>query len=133
MKTKVTVMLMVLAWGVVIGAVPAWAKETAYNYLIAYSYRDKVVYHSTIFTNKVSGESSSEEEYVNDTASILKAESAFQKHLAQSLKVNSPDLTVSARMAYKSEEIAKKRMDNEIGDFRFKGFEIKEAGFKYSD
>ncbi|MBI5552283.1 MAG: hypothetical protein HY911_12310 [Desulfobacterales bacterium] len=133
MKTKVTVMLMVLAWGLIIGAAPAWAKETAYNYLIAYSYKDKVVYHSTIFTNKVKGESSSEEEFAIDTASILKLESAFQKHLAQSLKVNSPDLTVSARMAYKSQEIAKKRMDNEIGDFRFKGFEIKDAGFKYSD
>ena len=134
MKTKVTMMMMmVLALGVIIGASPAWAKETAYNYLIAYSYKDKVVYHSTLFTNKVKGESSSEEEYVFDTAPILKMEAAFQKHLAQSLKVNSPDLTVSARVAYKTEEIAKKRMDNEVGDFRFKGFEIKEVGFKYED
>jgi hypothetical protein len=117
----------------ILGASPTWAKETAYNYMIAYSYRDKVVYHSTIFTNKVKGDSSSEEEYVIDTGSILKMESAFQVHLARNLKVNSPDLTISARVAYKTEEIAKKRMDNEIGDFRFKGFEIKDAGFKYSD
>lgn len=132
MKIKVAKLLLVLALGVVIGAPLAWAKETAYSYVIAYSYRDKVVYHSTIFTEKVDGESSNDEEYVNDTASILKMESAFQKHLQQNLKVNSADLTVSARVAYKTEEIAKKRMDNEVGDFRYKGFEIKEAtGFKY--
>lgn len=132
MKTNVS-MMMVLALGVIIGAAPAWAKETAHNYLIAYSYKDKVAYHSALFTNKVKGESSDEEEYVFDTETILKMEAAFQKHLAKSLKVNSPDLTVSARVAYKTAEIAKKRMDNEIGDFRFKGFEIKKVDFKYED
>ena len=132
MKAKVTLLLMVFGMGVILAS-PAWAKETAYNYIIAYSYRDKAVYHSTLFTNKVKGESASQEEYAIDTASILKAESAFQKHLSEKLKVNSPDLTVIARMAFKTEEIAKKRMDDEIGDFRFKGFEIKDTGFKYSD
>jgi hypothetical protein len=132
MKIRGTLLLLALALSGIFGASPAWAKETAYNYMIAYSYRDKVVYHSAIFTNKVKGESSSDEEYVLDTTAILKLESAFQQHLS-TLKVNSPDLTISARVAYKSEEIAKKRMDDEIGDFRFKGFEIKDAGFKYSD
>ncbi len=134
MKIKVSKMLMVLALGMMIAAPLSWAKETAYNYIIAYSYREKAVYYTPIFTMQVSGESANKDEYVNDTSTNFKMESAFQSHLQKSMKINPPDLTVSARTCYKTEEIAKQRMEAEVGDFRFKGFELKEVpGFKYSD
>ncbi|MFZ1984590.1 MAG: hypothetical protein WAU91_09255 [Desulfatitalea sp.] len=132
MKIKSVKLLLVLVLGVMIAAPLSWAKETAYNYIVAYSYKDKVVYHSPIFTQQVNGESYNEEEYAGDTASILKMEAAFLKHLEQGLKVNGTNFTVSARVAYKSDSIAKNRMDKELTDFRFKGLDIKEAkAFRY--
>lgn len=134
MKIKVSKLLMVLALVMMIGAPLSWAKETAYNYMIAYSYREKAVYYTPIFTSQVDGESAGKDEYTNDTATILRMESAFQMHLQRNMKVNPPDLTVSARTSYKTEEIAKQRMEAEVGDFRFKGFEVKEVtGFNYSN
>lgn len=132
MKIKSVKLLLVLVLGMMIVAPLGWAKETSYNYIVAYSYKDKMVYHSPIFTEQVKGDSYNEEEYTNDTATILKMESSFLKHLEQGLKVNSANFTVSARVAYKSEAIAKNRLNKELTDFRFKGLDINEAtAFKY--
>lgn len=132
MKIKSITLLLVLVVGMMIVAPQGWAKETSYNYIVAYSYKDKMVYHSPIFTQQVKGDSYNEEEYNNDTATILKMEAAFLKHLEQGLKVNGNNFTISARVAYKSESIAKNRLNKELTDFRFKGLDVKEAAaFKY--
>lgn len=132
MKAKNVWLLLVFVAGMVSSTALCWAEETCYNYLIGYSYRDQVVYYTPIFTTESDGVSYNKEEYVSDTATSLKMESAFQKYLIQKMKVNSIDLTVSARVAYKTDEIAKNRMDKEVGDFRYRGFTIKEiSAFKY--
>jgi hypothetical protein len=132
MKFKVIWILLFMLAGTVSIVPSSWAKETCYNYIIAYSYRDKAVYHTPIFTRKIKGVSYNEEEYVADTATLLKMESAFQKHLTQKLKITSRDITVGARVAFKTEDIAKNRIDKEVGDFRFRGFEIKTVSdFKF--
>ena len=125
MKMKSVLVLLVVISGIISAAPLCWAKETSYNYVIAYSYRDKTVYHSPIFTRTLKGVSYNEEEYVSDTGTLLKMESNFQKHLKQQMSVNSPDMTVSARVAFKTEDIAKRRFDKEVDEFRFRGFEIK--------
>jgi hypothetical protein len=125
MKTKIVWMLLFMIAGMMSIAPLSWAKETSYNYIIAYSYRDKAVYHTPIFTRKVKGVSYNAEEYVSDTSTLLKMESAFEKHLAQRMKVESADMTVGARVAFKTEDIAKNRFDQEVGNFRFRGFDIK--------
>ena len=107
-----------------IGAPLSWAKETAFGYIIAYSYRDKSVYHTPIISQKVKGKSFSDEEYVSNTALIQDMERSFEDYLRTNLKVKSRDLTVSARPTYKTEEIAKDKSDKEVGNFRFKGFKI---------
>ncbi|RJQ78154.1 MAG: hypothetical protein C4519_12380 [Desulfobacteraceae bacterium] len=133
MKAKGIWLLLILT-SVTISTPLCWAKETCYNYIIAYSYRDLAVYHTPVFTAKTKGVSYNTEEYVADTATSIKMETAFQKYLGQKVDVKSADLTVSARVAYKTEGIAKNRMDKEVDDFRFRGFAIKEVPeFKYND
>jgi hypothetical protein len=135
MKFRTISLLFVMVFGVTIGsATLCWAKEVGYNYIIAYSYRDKVVYHSPIFTQNFKGKSYNEEEYVADTALQLKMEAAFQNYLEKKMQVNCADLTCSARLAFKTEDIAKKKMEKDIGDFRYKGFTLQEiAAFVYDD
>lgn len=126
MKARSIHLLLAIVMGMLIFAPLCWAKEKSYNYIVAYSLRDKVAYYTPIFTQKVEGVSYNKEEYVSDTETVIEMESAFQEHLEKKMKVRSRDLTVSARVAYKTDEIAKSKLEKEIGDFRFKGFEIKE-------
>ena len=120
-------LLLVFALTMAIGAPASWAKETAYGYMIAYSPRDQMVYHTPIITQPSPGVSSSNEEYFMQTSAVLQLESAFQKHLEQSYKIRSRNFTISARVAYKSEEIARSHFNEESGTFRFRGFQLIEV------
>ena len=130
MVRKILKLLFLLILGVVIGAPLGWADETAYGYIISYSYRDKVVYHTPVFENEVSGKSYNEEEYVAETKTLMKLESAFQKHITQKYKLREMNFTTSARVAYKTLDIAKNKLDRESRDFMFKGLKIKQENFK---
>lgn len=132
MKSKITYAVIVALAGLFFSVPMCWAKEKAYNYIVAYSFQTKKVYHTAIFPLKVDGVSYNDEEFVSDTETILEMESAFQEFMARKLKINGMDYTVSARVAYKSGEIAKKKLREEIGDFRFKGFRVEEVNkFKF--
>jgi hypothetical protein len=132
MKTRDAWLLLVFAVSLISVVPPCRAQGTCYNYIVGYSYRSQIVYYTPIFTSDTSGVSYNQEEYVADTETSLKLETAFQQYLVQKLKVSSPDLTVSARVAYKTDQIAKKRQEKEIDDFRFRGFTLKEvSAFRY--
>jgi len=134
MKTRLTHLLLLALLGTVIFVPHAWAKEKAYNYIVAYSFRNKVFYYTPTFSSKVDGVSYNNEEYVSDTEAILDMEDAFQNFLKRKMKVRARDLTVSARVAYKTEDIAQVKLEREIDDFRFKGFEINEVKtFEFED
>jgi hypothetical protein len=131
MTTKSLKLLLVFILVMGINATVCWAKSTAYGYLIAYSARDQVVYYTPIFKLQVAGKSFSDEEFFSDTLTVLKLEAAFQKYLTQTHNINPTNFTVSARDAYKSQEIALKRFNEESGTFRFRGFKlIEESDFK---
>lgn len=127
MQKKALLLLWVLMAVLVIGTPAAWAKNTGYGYLVAYSARDQVAYYSPILSLRAVGASSSDEEYFVKTSVIMDLESAFQKHLEQKHNINSTQFTFSARAAFKSEEIAKNRFDQEIDTFRFRGFQLIEV------
>lgn len=124
MRGKCLKLFIATMLAMLISAPLSWARETAYGYIIAYSYRDKSVYHTPVISQKVRGKSFSDEEYVSNTELIQSMEKSFEDHLRQNLKVKSRDLTVSARPTYKTEQIAKDKSDKEVGNFRFKGFKI---------
>ena len=125
MKARTTQLLLLILFGMVLMVPQAWAKD-AHNYIVAYSFRAKVFYYTPTFTTKVDGVSYNKEEYVSDTEAILEMEDAFKDFLKKKMKVKNRDLTVSARVAYKSDDIAKVKLEKEIDDFRFKGFTINE-------
>ena len=127
MRLSILKLFLVFTLAIMIGAPACWAKEKAFCYVIAYSYRDKLAFYTPIFTQKVDGTSYSKDEYVSDTDLIQKMEGAFQDHVEKVLRMNTRDFTFSARGAYKTHEIAKIKQDKETGDFRFKGFELKEV------
>ncbi len=129
MTTRLKILL-ILILGITIGAPLCWAGETAYGYIISYSYRDKVVYHTPVFENKVDGKSYNDEEYVTETKSQMKFESVFQKHITQKYKLRDMNFTTSARVAYKTMDIAKSKLDKESRDFMFKGLKIKQEDYK---
>lgn len=129
MRTNGLKLLLILILGVAIGTPLCWADETAYGYIISYSYRDKVVYHTPVFENSVDGESYNDEEYVSETKAQMKLESAFQKHITEKYKLRDMNFTTSARVVYKSEQIAKNKLDKESRDFMFKGLKIKQEDF----
>lgn len=129
MMIKSLKLMLVLVVITAVAAPVSWAAETAYGYIISYSYRDKVVYHTPVFSNQVSGKSYNDEEFVSDTKSQMALESAFQKHLIAKYKLNPMNLTTSARVTYKTEQIAKNKLDNESRDFMFKGLQIKQEAF----
>lgn len=106
---------------------PCFAKAKGYCYVVAYSYRQKVVIFTPVFTEEVNDKSYNEEEFIVDVELIQKMESSFENHVRGAMKVDADDLTVSARMAYKSLEIAKKRLDAEKQEYISKAWEIKEA------
>lgn len=134
MKIRTAQLVFVFLLGMLIFTPLCMAKEWSYNYIVAYSLREQIVYYVPPFKLKVDGESYSNEEYVSDTETILKMEGNFQDFLEKKMEINTRDLTVSARVAYKTIDIAKFKMEKELGDFRFRGFAINEVkGFKYSD
>ena len=49
MKGRSLKLFFVVILAMMICAPVSWAKETAYGYIIAYSYRDKSVYHRNNF------------------------------------------------------------------------------------
>jgi hypothetical protein len=108
-------------------APPCFAKAKGYCYIVAYSYGQKIVVFTPIFTKHVNDKSYSEEEFIADVELIQKMESSFENHVRNTLKIGAPDLTVSARTAYKSLEIAKARLDTEKQEYIRKAWEIKEA------
>lgn len=125
-----TVLFMVMLF--TISVPPCFAKAKGYCYVVAYSYRQKIVVFTPVFTEKVDDKSYNEEEFIVDVELIQKLESSFENHVRGAMKVDADDLTVSARMAYKSLEIAKKRLEAEKQEYIRKEWEIKEAsGFSY--
>ncbi|MCJ8500067.1 hypothetical protein [Desulfatitalea alkaliphila] len=100
---------------------------TAFGYMIAYSYRDKIVYFTPIISQRAPETSFNDEEYVFQTSTVLKLERAFQKKLEQEYKIRSADFTFNARVVYKTERIALNRFFRESNDFRIKAFKLVEV------
>lgn len=126
MKTIHLKLMAALVLGLLIGASPCLASENGYCYIVGYSLAKKVVYFTPVLVEKVDGKSYSAEEFVADVELIDKMESAFQKYL-QRVAMNATDFTVSARVAYKSQAIAQKRLDKERSNFKRREFTINTA------
>lgn len=120
-----TLLFMVILFA--ISVPPCFAKAEGYCYVVAYSYGQKIVVFTPVFTKKVNDKSYNDEEFIVDVELIQKMESSFESHVRGLMNVNADDLTVSARMAYKSREIANKRLDAEKQEYISKSWEIKEA------
>lgn len=104
---------------------------TAFGYMIAYSYRDKVVYFTPIISRRAPETSFNDEEYVFQTSTVLKLERAFQKALEKKYNIRSTDFTFNARVVYKTERIALNRFFQESDTFRIKAFKLVEvSGFQ---
>ena len=127
MKRQGLKLLLFFMVAMIAGTPACWAKKTAYGYLIAYSSRDQVVYYTPVFTQRVSGASYSDEEYVAQTSNIIKLEADFQAYLERTYRIDSANFTVSARASYKTQEIAQDRLNEENGTFRFRGFQLIEV------
>ena len=117
------------------GSIFDWSKSsdgpTAFGYMIAYSYRDKVVYFTPIISQRAPETSFNDEEYVFQTSTVLKLERAFQKKLEQEYKIRSADFTFNARVVYKTEHIARNRFFQESDAFRTRAFKLVEvSGFQ---
>jgi hypothetical protein len=111
---------------------PCFAKAKGYCYVIAYSYSQKVVVFTPVFMKKVKNVSYSDEEFVADVELIQKMESAFDRHVRDTMNINARDLTVSARAAFKNSEIATRRLNAEKQEYISKAWDIKEASnFKF--
>jgi hypothetical protein len=108
-------------------ALPALAAENGYCYIVAYSLRQKAAFFTPVFVQKVGGESYSSTEYCADVELIQKMESQFQGYIQNSILFSSPDLTVSARAAYKTSKIADELLEKEKKGFSTREFEIKEV------
>lgn len=113
-------------------ALPALAAENGYCYIVGYSLRQNTAFFTPVFVQKVRGESYSSTEYCADVELIQKMESQFQNYIEDSLRFSSPDLTISARAAYKTQKIADMQLEKEKKDFSTREFEIKEvASFRF--
>jgi hypothetical protein len=129
-KLLKTLLLMVILFAICVPS--CLAKAKGYCYVVAYSYGQKVFVFTPVFTKMVNDKSYNEEEFIVDVELIQKMESSFENHVRGTLNIDAPDLTVSARMAYKSLEIAKTRLDTEKQEYIRKAWEIKEAsGFNF--
>jgi hypothetical protein len=125
-----TLLLMVILFTICVPS--CFAKATGYCYVVAYSYSQKIFVFTPVLTKEVNDKSYNEEEFIVDVELIQKMESSFENHVRGTLNIDAPDLTVSARMAYKSLEIAKTRLDTEKQEYIRKAWEIKEAsGFNF--
>ena len=126
MKKTCLKLMVVMVLAVVFSAPPGWAKEKAYCYIVSYSLDDKTVYITPVFVAKVSGKTYSEEEFVADVELIRKMEGQFQRYLAGQ-GMNNTDVVTSARVAYRSQAIADKRLADEKLDFTGRGYVVKDA------
>ncbi len=134
MRVRTFELLLILLLGMLIAAPLSFAKDKSYNYIVAYSLKAQKAFYVPIFQLKINGVSYNDDEYLADTETVLKMEGEFQDHLENKMNVRIRDLTVSARIAYKTKEVAERRLEKEIGEFRFRGFDIKEVdNFKYDD
>lgn len=125
MRSLPFVVSVFVALTLAIGASPAGAEKTGYAFVFAYSYALKEAYHSPIFTHPVSGKSMNDKEYVADVRLIRQIEDAFEKHLRTKLHVNTSLFDSTARTDFKSEAIAKGRLEDEKADLRIQGIEMK--------
>lgn len=124
-------LLVVLALALVLGVPSCWAKENGYCYIVSYSQEARRAYITPVFVAKVSGATYSDEEFVADVELIRKMEGQFNRYLAGK-GMSSVDLVTSARVAYRSQAIAEKRLADEKSDFKRRGFDIEEADqFKF--
>lgn len=134
MKIRTLQLLTVFILGFLVFAPASHAKEKAFNYIVAYSMKDQKAFYVPVFTVNIKAVSYNNDQYVADTAMVLQMEDQFTSFLENKMRVRYRDLTVSARAAFKSEEVALKKLEREIDDFRFRGFEIQEVDqFKYDD
>jgi hypothetical protein len=133
MKKSTLGLLVVMAMAVVFGAPSGWAKEKGYCYIVSYSLSDKTAYVTPVFVATVSGATFSEEEFVADVVLIRKMEGQFNKYLAAQ-GIGSTDFVTSARVAYRSQAIADKRLADEKLDFTRRGYTLKDADqFKFKN
>ncbi len=126
MKKTCLKLMVVMVLAVVLSAPSCWAKEKGYCYIVGYSMQEKTAYITPVFVANVSGATYSEEEFVADVVLIRKMEDQFQNYLAGQA-INTADFVVSARVAYRSQAIADKRLADEKSDFTGRGYSIKAA------
>lgn len=133
MKKTCMKLILVMALAAVVNAPSSWAKEKGYCYIVGYSMQEKTAYFTPVFVTPVSGATYSEEEFVADVVLIRKMENQFQNHLAgQGTKT--ADFIISARVAYRSQAIADKRLGAEKSDFTGRGYTLTDADqFKFKN
>ncbi len=123
-----------IALAITFGASPCLAKADGYFFVVAYSYKDKVIYCSSVFSEKVSETSYNDEQYVTDVELLRKIESAFGEYMTQVAKVDMTQYTISYRGAYKNRSIAMKYLEAEKKEHRNKGMVVKVAStFKFNN
>jgi hypothetical protein len=133
MKNTCLKLMLLMAMAIVFNAPSGWAKEKGYCYIVSYSLSEKTAYVTPVFVATVSGATFSEEEFVADVELILKMERQFNKYLAVQ-DIGSTDFVTSARVAYRSQAIADKRLADEKLDFTGRGYTLKDADqFKFKN
>lgn len=121
-KLPVIIML-----AIIFSAPSCWAKEKGYCYIVSYSLSEKRAYITPVFVAKVSGATYSEEEFVADIELIRKMEGQFHKYLS-GRGLNTADFVTSARVAYRSRDIADKYLADEKSGFTGRGYAIEDTG-----
>jgi len=124
MKKSCLKLMVIMVLTVVFSAPSCWAKEKGYCYIVSYSLPEKTAYITPVFVANVSGATYSEEEFVADVVLIRKMENQFQNYLAGK-GMNTADFVISARVAYRSQAIADKRLADEKKDFTGRGYTVK--------
>ena len=133
MKNTCLKLMLLMAMAIVFSAPSGWAKEKGYCYIVSYSLSEKTAYITPVFVATVSGATFSEEEFVADVELIRKMERQFNKYLAAQGMGNT-DFVTSARVAYRSQAIAGKRLADEKLDFTGRGYTLKDADqFKFKN
>ena len=126
-------LILVVVLAAVFGAPSCWAKEKGYCYIVGYSMQEKTAYITPVFIAEVSGATYSEEEFVADVVLIRKMENQFQNYLAGK-GMNTADFVISARVAYRSQAIADKRLADEKKDFTGRGYTVEDTvKFKFKN
>jgi hypothetical protein len=134
MKTQFSKTALLILIALLFAAPPCWAKANGYCYVVGYSYKLKKAFFSPVFMQKVRDISYSDEEYTTEVELIQKIESQFQSYLSIGQQVNSDDYTITARGAYKNQNIAIKRLTTERDNYKKKGFKATVLkGFKIQD